>query len=313
MHCIRAANSFFHPAFVYSEKNPKILAITTLAIAAIGCTVLALASLSGAGVAVMGTITAISTVSALYYLIRSSRPIQKAVVADKVTFLKIPISNAEIPPPLHLVVENQLYNWCEEIRLKDTPRYQLRRVAAERMLNVYKDPQLTILDLSGLKLSSLPDCIGQIPHLKGLDISKNQLKTLPDSVGDLSKLRFLSVDENQFALLPDCIRRLSCLEQLVMCSNQLESLPDFIGNLSSLTLLNFKGNQLESLPDSIGRLSKLKCLAVTKNRLKSLPDSIGNLPVLTSLALADNQSLMVRTYSLSKLFTPEHPFCTIGY
>jgi internalin A len=46
----------------------------------------------------------------------------------------------------------------------------------------------TKLDLSGQKLTELPDSIGELDLLLELDLSNNQLTCLPDSIGNLTKL-----------------------------------------------------------------------------------------------------------------------------
>ena len=42
---------------------------------------------------------------------------------------------------------------------------------------------LTLLDLSGKCLSSLPESIGQLKKLKSLNLSGNQLTNLPEWIG----------------------------------------------------------------------------------------------------------------------------------
>jgi len=51
----------------------------------------------------------------------------------------------------------------------------------------------TLLDLSSLKLSTLPEAIGRLPQLQELNLSSNQLSTLPGAIGRLSQLQMLDL------------------------------------------------------------------------------------------------------------------------
>ncbi len=197
-----------------------------------------------------------------------------------------------------------------------------REIAAEKILKTWNN-KANRLDLTGLQLSSLPDCIGKFKNIEVLLVEQNQLNELPQSIRKLSKLKILSCHSNQLKSLPDSVGNLSKLEELYLDLNQVSSLPHSLGNLSNLRILSCHGNQLKSLPESVanlhsletlylganqlsflpnslGNLRKLKILFCNGNQLKSLPESIGDLSELEVLYLFDNH-LNVLPESIGKL------------
>jgi len=55
---------------------------------------------------------------------------------------------------------------------------------------------LTYLDLSRNKLSSLPKEIGELKKLTGLYLSNNQLTNLPEEIRELKNLTYLDIRNN---------------------------------------------------------------------------------------------------------------------
>jgi len=151
------------------------------------------------------------------------------------------------------------------------------------------DTNATELDLSFMRLTTLPESIGNLTNLKTLEVQKNQLTTLPDSIGNLTNLKELYVYDNKLTTLPESIGNLTNLEKLDVYDNLLTTLPDSIGNLTNLERLDVRWNQLTTLPDSIGNLTNLKELNVHSNQLTNLHDSIGNLTNLKELIVNKNQ------------------------
>jgi internalin A len=143
-------------------------------------------------------------------------------------------------------------------------------VAKRRIADVARF-HVTILDLSGLGLTTVPDSIGQLTALTDLHLEGNQLTQLPDSIGQLTALTDLHLEGNQLTQLPDSIGQLTALTDLHLEGNQLTQLPDSIGQLTALTWLSLAGNQLTQLPDSIGRLTALTTLHLDGNQHLSSP------------------------------------------
>ena len=81
----------------------------------------------------------------------------------------------------------------------------LRRIEKARESDAWK------LDLSELRLTTLPEAIGQLSQLHELSLSGNRLSTLPEAIGQLSQLQWLDLSRNELNTLPDAIGQLSQL------------------------------------------------------------------------------------------------------
>src|SRR6516225_4070450 len=168
----------------------------------------------------------------------------------------------------------------------------LRNRAAEEALRRIEEARksnASTLDLSRLKLSTLPEAIGHLSQLQGLSLDFNQLSTLPEAIGRLSQLQGLYLPGNQLSTLPEAIGQLSKLQKLDLSGNQLSTLPEAIGQPFQLQELDLSGNQLSTLPEAIGQLSQLRKLSLGRNQLSTLPETIGQLSQLQELDLSGNQ------------------------
>jgi internalin A len=165
----------------------------------------------------------------------------------------------------------------------------------------------TELDLRNMKLTELPESIGQLKQLRKLDVGgdswkdeKNQLTTLPDSLAlaQLMQLTSLDLSNNQLTTLPPslALAQLTQLTSLNLSSNQLTTLPPSLGQLTQLTELDLSRNQLTTLPDSLGQLTQLQTLNLSNNQLTALPESLGQLAQLQSLNLSRNQLVALPEY-----------------
>lgn len=177
------------------------------------------------------------------------------------------------------------------------------------------------LDLRDMKLTKLPESIGQLTQLSKLDLGhelgkdgeyKNQLTTLPDSLGQLTQLTDLNISDNKLKRLPESLMHLTQLKVLNLYNNQLKVLPETIDELANLNVLDVgsnngsqANNQLVNLPQSLGNLTQLQILDVNNNRLRTLPNSIAKLTQLKSLDLRFNQFELLPE-SISKLINLEH-------
>ncbi|CAN6982142.1 unnamed protein product [Brassica oleracea var. botrytis] len=140
------------------------------------------------------------------------------------------------------------------------------------------------VDLSGRKLSLLPEAFGRIHGLLVLNLSNNQLQAIPDSIAGLHGLAELDVSGNLLETLPDSVGLLSNLKILNVSTNKLTSLPDSICRCGSLVVLDVSFNRLTYLPTNIGfELVNLEKLMIQYNKIRSLPSSIGEMRSLTYL------------------------------
>ena len=146
---------------------------------------------------------------------------------------------------------------------------------------------LEILDLSGNKLSELPEDLSRLHQLKILFCSNNLFTTLPAVLGQCPNLSMIGFRANQIASIPAAALPPD-LRWLVLTDNQISELPSTLGNCTSLQKLMLAGNQLRALPPSIENCTKLELLRISANQFSVLPDVLFDLPNLSWLAFAGN-------------------------
>jgi hypothetical protein len=109
------------------------------------------------------------------------------------------------------------------------------------------------LDLSGLKLTKIPDEFFKLPltALRSLQLEDNFLRSLPEEgfLQNCPNLRVLSLDNNELTSLP-VIQNFAHLRRLSLDNNQLKTLPDhFLQGCPQLRCVRLKYNLLDSLPN----------------------------------------------------------------
>lgn len=149
-------------------------------------------------------------------------------------------------------------------------------------------PQLTELNLADNRLETLPPELSQFTHLTRLNLSNNPLARVPSTIGQFSKLTRLDITHTPLRDLPPEIGMLAGLTGLYLDHNRLENLPPEIARLTGLTRLDVSHNTLTAFPPEFAQLAKLTRLDLSHNRLKSLPSAIGQLTMLTVLDLSHN-------------------------
>lgn len=121
------------------------------------------------------------------------------------------------------------------------------------------DPALVVgLDLSRLKLDSVPTEITRYHNLKKLDLGKNKLSDLPDFMVDFLHLEYLNLEKNKFATFPLALCQLSSVKILILNRNDFTSMPDCLQYMKSLELLELWDTPLANFPESITLLPNLK-------------------------------------------------------
>ncbi len=105
-------------------------------------------------------------------------------------------------------------NKSQRPKQRKTSAKQSPEEVAEQRIEAARRSGARTLDLSGLKLTKLPESVGQLSQLRVLNVSRNQLTALPESVGQLSQLQELSVSANQLTALPESVGQLSQLRVL---------------------------------------------------------------------------------------------------
>ncbi|RED93038.1 energy transducer TonB [Marinoscillum furvescens] len=110
--------------------------------------------------------------------------------------------------------------------------------------DLFRQDQLTVLDLENNRLSTLPQFMPEFEHLRNLNLSRNFFRKLPPVLFEISSLEILDLSKNRLLVLPD-----------------------EVGNLSSLKILKLNKNDLTSLPESLAYLKQLERLEIKKNDL----------------------------------------------
>ena len=86
-------------------------------------------------------------------------------------------------------------------------------------------PQSTILFLSNMSLTELPESIGSLTRLEMLYLNNNKLTEVPSSLGNLSQLQELVLHSNKLTEVPKVLGNLTQLQELCLYYNKLTSVP----------------------------------------------------------------------------------------
>lgn len=144
---------------------------------------------------------------------------------------------------------------------------------------------LEILNLTGNRLSDLPDDLPRLKKLRILFCSDNEFRHLPPVLAEcpaLSMIGFKSNRIEEVAALPPALR------WLILTDNRIERLPASIGKCAPLQKLMLAGNRLSALPDEMAACANLELVRLAANRFEALPDWLLELPKLAWLAFAGN-------------------------
>lgn len=146
---------------------------------------------------------------------------------------------------------------------------------------------LEVLNLSGNRLSELPEDLSRLHKLRILFCSDNAFTVLPASIGRCANLEMVGFKANRIQRLP-AEALPSKLRWLILTDNQLEAVPAEIGRCPRLQKLMLAGNRLRALPESLADCHQLGLLRIAANRLPELPQWLVSMPRLTWLAFAGN-------------------------
>jgi len=146
---------------------------------------------------------------------------------------------------------------------------------------------LQTLDLSGNRLSSLPDDLGRFAQLRILFCSFNDFTRLPEVLGQCPRLEMIGFRANRIGDLPaESLPR--NLRWLILTGNCIESLPDRLGQCAALQKLMLAGNRLSTLPAAMQACERLELLRLSANRFEALPAWLLKLPRLSWLGFSGN-------------------------
>lgn len=123
------------------------------------------------------------------------------------------------------------------------------------------------LDCSGnLDLAELPFELSNLKQVTFVDISANKFSSVPICVLRMCRLQWLDISNNNLNDLPQDIDRLEELQSFLLYKNKLTYLPQTMLNLRKLTLLVVSGDHLVELPTAL-------CDASTPLKFVSLMDN----------------------------------------
>lgn len=146
---------------------------------------------------------------------------------------------------------------------------------------------LEVLNLSGNRLSELPDGLARLKKLRVLFCSDNAFTAVPEVLGECEALEMVGFKANRIRHLPDNALP-PALRWLILTDNALPSLPRELGARPRLRKLMLSGNRLVGLPESLAECAELELLRIAANQLAALPPWLLQLPRLAWLAFAGN-------------------------
>lgn len=144
---------------------------------------------------------------------------------------------------------------------------------------------LEVLNLTGNRLSDLPDDLPRLKKLRILFCSENDFRHLPPVIAECPALSMIGFKSNRIErveALPPSLR------WLILTDNRIGRLPASIGNCLPLQKLMLSGNWLESLPEEMAACTNLELIRLASNRFSSLPEWLLKLPRLAWLAFSGN-------------------------
>jgi len=157
------------------------------------------------------------------------------------------------------------------------------QIAIDR-IKIAKECKNYYLDLSGLRLSEIPEDISDMDYLIELDLSYNFFFQLPQMVTGMKNLRILNIK-----------------------NNYLQNIEFIVGPYYSLVELNISNNSLYHIPDSIDYLNDDTKIYFDNNPfLFNLPISLREQPdfkqIKNYIELTKNQDRVERLYETKLIF-----------
>ena len=132
---------------------------------------------------------------------------------------------------------------------------------------------LTVLDMEGCGLTSIPNSIKSLINLERLRVHSNTLSALPPEIAELGKLTLLNAYGNRLTELPSNFRYMRTLQTLRLGGNRFTE-PGLapIAGMSSLKELYVRENpSLRSIPRAVALMQSLQQLGVEDDDKISAP------------------------------------------
>ncbi|KAG5448676.1 Leucine-rich repeat-containing protein 57 [Clonorchis sinensis] len=155
-----------------------------------------------------------------------------------------------------------------------------------------------VLQLSGLKLTKLPEEAKNLERIRSLDLSSNRFEILRPSIAKFTTLKLLNVDNNKMRQFPVELFTLTKLETLSANRNCLVSLvpPGHVvnfGALRSLRFVHLSMNQLTEFPVELCTATiPINMLDLSHNMITAVPSCVSTLQAI-ELNLNNNRINLV--------------------
>lgn len=165
---------------------------------------------------------------------------------------------------------------------------------------------LEVLNLTGNRLSTLPDDLPRLHRLRVIFCSDNRFTTLPPVLGACGQLEMIGFKANRIEHVP-AEALPPRLRWLILTDNAVERLPPALGQRPRLEKLMLAGNRLTALPDLSG-CGELALLRLAANQLPTLPWWVLSMPRLAWLAVAGNHVFHRFSTSYHRVDIPQIPW-----
>lgn len=162
-----------------------------------------------------------------------------------------------------------------------------------QMLAFDRTPIGLELDLSGLRLQSLPDIEVDFSHVGSLKLGNMGLSTSPESfLNHFRHVRWLDMANNQLRDLPPTVEHMNGLTRLFLQSNQIVLTVDTARILSERTTLRalslHENPQLGITPD-FSRIIDMRSLNLANTGITTFPIGLMEQPLLDTVILSNNR------------------------
>lgn len=188
--------------------------------------------------------------------------------------------------------------------------------ATGEIANLVSTGRVTVLNLIGPGIKTIPAAIGRLVSLHDLTIQNTNITSLPPQIGLVNIVRnvvimdnklltslpmeignwganstkIVKLDRNGLTSLPSTIGNWTELEALSASGNKLTTVPKEIQNFDHgyFQRVDLSNNMIDSLPIEIGGIANLRILLLNNNRLTKFPAGVFNFSQLGTLDLSNN-------------------------
>ncbi|PIN06172.1 Apoptotic ATPase [Handroanthus impetiginosus] len=151
---------------------------------------------------------------------------------------------------------------------------------------------LRVLDMEGLRLTKLPDTIGELVGLRYLGLRYNDLEKLPRSIGRLKNLQVLDILYNYGIKVPNVVWEMDSLRHIYMASDSDFEVPlemDALKNIQTFKYITVSKWMLRHLT----RMTSLRNLGINLEEDSDVKE------LYTTLAMLENLVYLRLTFSIN--------------